>query len=100
MKQLLAFILISFASAIIYAQGNNITSNNNGEDDNKVFTKVEIETGTNPHTLAEHIKKNCQLPDSVSKTIPVGAYKIYVDFIIDVHGNIGQVKQRITPVLD
>ncbi len=71
--------------------------NTSAQDDNKVFTKVEIEAGANPRALAEHIKKKTQLTDSISKTIPAGTYKVSVEFIIDVHGNIGQVKAKNDP---
>lgn len=91
-KKFVAFILIYFASAVLHAQ-----SKESDEDDNMIFTKTEIEAGTNPRALAEHIRKNILLPDSVLKTIPAGAYKIYVEFIIDVHGNISQVKAKNDP---
>lgn len=96
-KKFVAIILISFTSAILHAQINKIVFNKNDEDDNKVFTKVEIEAGANPRELAEHIKKKSQLPDSILKTIPAGAYKVSVEFIIDVHGNTGQVKAKNDP---
>jgi len=47
--------------------------------------------------LAEHFKKHSQLPDSISNTIPAGTYKVSVEFVIDVHGNIGQLKAKNDP---
>src|SRR6185503_12011392 len=66
-------------------------------DEPNIFTKVEIEANTNPKAWAEHVRKNTQLPDSVLKDIPPGTYKVIVQFIVDKHGNIGQVKAKNDP---
>ena len=63
----------------------------------KVFTKVEIESGTDRKHWNEHIRKATQLPDSIKAEIPAGVYKVNVQFVIDVHGNIGQVKAKNDP---
>ena len=85
-KKLFICIAVLFSSTIIY-----------GQDDVKVFQKVEIEAHTDLKQWIEHIKKNTQLPDSVSKNIPAGTYKVNVQFIVDVHGSIGQIKAKDNP---
>jgi len=67
------------------------------QDENKVFEKVEQNANTNQKTWTEHISKKTQLPDSIIKDIPVGIYKVNVQFVVDIHGNIGQVKAKNDP---
>src|SRR5215204_5308566 len=67
------------------------------QDENKVFEKVEQNANTNKKTWNEHISKKTQLPDSVIKDIPAGTYKVNVQFVVDVHGNVGQVKAKNEP---
>lgn len=67
------------------------------QDENKVFEKIEINAHTDQKAWAEHISKKTQLPDSVLKNIPPGTYKVNVQFIIDVHGNMGQIKTLNDP---
>jgi protein TonB len=67
------------------------------QDENKVFEKVEQNANTNQKTWNEHISKKTQLPDSVIKDIPAGTYKVNVQFIVDVHGNVGQIKAKNDP---
>jgi protein TonB len=67
------------------------------QDENKVFERVEQNVGTNQKTWNEHIFKKTQLPDSVLKDIPAGTYKVNVQFIVDVHGNMGQIKALNDP---
>ena len=62
------------------------------QDENKVFEKIEINAHTDQKAWAEHVSKKTQLPDSVLKDIPAGTYKVKVQFIVDVHGNMGQLK--------
>lgn len=80
---ILSFFLISAANA--------------QQEEQKIFTKVENEANTNPKAWAEHITKNIQLPDSALQSIPPGTYKVIVKFIIDKHGEIGQVKVKSDP---
>lgn len=82
---------------ITTTQAQVIESKKAGNEEPNVFTKVELEASTNPKTWAEHVKKNTQLPDSILKIIPPGTYKINVQFIVDKHGNIGQVKANNDP---
>lgn len=93
-KKILPATLLFLFGALTQAQV--VEDNKPGERSN-VFTKVEIEAGTNPKAWADHVRKNIQLPDSVSKNIPPGTYKVNVQFIVDRHGNIGQVKAKNDP---
>jgi len=83
------FLLLASWSLIICvnAQKNEV----------RVFEKVELEAGTNEKAWIEHIRKKTQLPDSVLNSIPAGTYIVNVQFIIDTHGNIGQVKAKNDP---
>ena len=67
------------------------------QDENKIFEKIEVDAHTNQKAWMEHIYKKTQLPDSVKKDIPAGTYKINVRFIVDVHGNMGQIKALNDP---
>ena len=67
------------------------------DDEEKIFTKVVIESGTNLKQWAEHVKKYTHLPDSVLEGIPDSTYKVKVQFVIDIHGNIGQIKALNDP---
>jgi len=67
------------------------------QDENKVFEKIEINAHTNQKQWIEHISKKTQLPDSVLRDIPPGTYKINVQFIVDIHGSLGQVKAKNDP---
>jgi len=65
--------------------------------DEKVFEKVELNAHTDPALLTRHIKMNIDLPDSIVAKIPPGTYKAEVEFIIDVHGYMGQLKLTKDP---
>ena len=67
------------------------------QEENKVFEKVEVNAHTDQKAWAEHIARKTQLPDSVVKDIPAGTYKVNVQFIVDVHGNLGQIKAKNDP---
>ena len=67
------------------------------QEENKIFEKVELNAHTDQKQWAAHIAKKTQLPDSVVKDIPSGTYKVNVQFIIDVHGNMGQIKALNDP---
>lgn len=86
-RKLFLSILSAFLCSVVIGQA---------EQEN-IFTKVEIEAATNPKAWAEHVRKYTQLPDSILKEIPAGIYKVNVQFIIDKHGYIGQVKARNDP---
>ena len=89
-KKIFISTLSLLFTVIIHAQV--IIDEKEKEDEDKVFTKVNIEAYTNEKAWANHISKYTQLPASVLKDIPPGTYKITVQFVIDVHGNIGQIK--------
>ena len=82
------FLAFAFSFFVIFG---------NAQEEVKVFEKVEIEANTNEKALTEHIMKKTQLPDSILKTIPGGTYKVNVQFVIDKHGNVGQVKAKNDP---
>ena len=84
-KLILAF---AFSYLIIFS---------NAQEEVKVFEKVEVEANTNKKAWAEHIKKKTQLPDSILNSIPTGTYIVNVQFVIDKHGNIGQIKAKNDP---
>ena len=67
------------------------------DDEENIFTKVAVESSTNAKQWAEHVKKYSHLPDSVLEAIPDGTYKVKVQFVIDIHGNIGQIKAKNDP---
>jgi hypothetical protein len=83
-KKVFASILFTFFVTFINAQ-------------NKVFEKVEVEATTNQKLWNEHIARYSQLPDSVLKNIPPGTYHVSVQFIVDIHGSLGQVKAKNDP---
>ena len=67
------------------------------QDENKVFEKIEVNAHTDQKAWTEHISKKTQLPDSAIKDIPAGTYKINVQFVVDVHGTLGQIKAKNDP---
>ena len=79
-------LLFLFPLAVLQAQ-----------EENKVFEKVEINAHTDQKEWAAHISKRTQLSDSVVKAIPAGTYKVNVQFVVDVHGNLGQIKAKNDP---
>jgi protein TonB len=85
-RNLFGSILLLISSTFLKAQ-----------DENKVFEKIEINAHTNQKAWAEHISKKTQLPDSVIKDVPAGTYKVNVQFIVDIHGNMGQIKALNDP---
>ena len=68
-----------------------------GQDENRVFEKIELNANTNQKAWNEHIRKKSELPDSALRNIPPGTYKVNVLFVIDKHGNVGQVKAKNDP---
>ena len=85
-----SFLLFSFClyAVVVFSQK---------DDAEKAFVKVEIEAGTNTKEWETYISKNSHLPDSVQTKIPEGIYKAIVEFIVDIHGNLGQVKLKTDP---
>jgi periplasmic protein TonB len=86
MKAILISILALFSFVNLKAQ-----------DENKVFEKVEVNANTNKKAWNEHLMLKSKLPDSTLKNVPPGTYTVDVQFIIDKHGNIGQVKAKNDP---
>ena len=85
-KSLIILILLVIPSSLLRAQREN-----------KIFEKVEVNAHTDKKQWAQHIMNSTQLPDSVLKSIPVGIYQVNVQFIVDIHGNLGQVKAKNDP---
>ena len=69
----------------------------NAQEEEKVFEKIEVNANTDQKKWSEHINRRSQLPDSILKEIPPGTYKINVQFIVDKHGNIGQIEAKNDP---
>ena len=67
------------------------------QNENKVFEKIEVNAHTDQKAWATHIFQKTQLPDSAIKDIPAGTYKVNIQFVIDVHGNMGQIKALNDP---
>ena len=67
------------------------------QDENKIFAKVEQNANTDQKTWMDHISKKTHLPDSIIKDIPTGSYKVNIQFVVDIHGKIGQVKAKSDP---
>ena len=70
------------------------------QSENKVFEKVEVNAHTNKQQWIEHIARKTQLPDSILSNIPPGTYKVNIQFVVDIHGSIGQIKQRMILDMD
>ena len=69
----------------------------NAQEDEKVFEKIEVNATTDQKKWNEHINRKSQLPDSILKNIPSGIYKVNVQFVIDIHGNLSQIKALNDP---
>jgi periplasmic protein TonB len=95
MKRFFFSVILSILLVIV--ANAQIIKDKTIEDEDKVFEKVPIEAGTNEKAWADHIKRKTQLPDSVMQNIPVGTYRVSVQFIIDKHGSIGQIKALNDP---
>lgn len=93
-KMFSASVLLFFT---IISEAQVIEEKKAGDEEPKIFTKVQIEGNTNPKAWAEHVRKSTQIPDSILKDIPPGTYTVKVQFIIDKHGYIGQVKAKNDP---
>ena len=80
------YVLFLFPLTVLHSQ-----------EENKVFEKIEVNAHTDQKAWTEHIARKTQLPDSVVKDIPSGTYKVNVQFVVDVHGNLGQIKAKNDP---
>ena len=79
------------------ASGQKVKKNIATEDWDKVFTKVEIEAGTNRQDWDSYMRKNAVLPASVARSIPSGTYKVLISFIIDINGSLQDIKADNDP---
>ncbi len=97
---LILITVCSIASSSLFSQGqtNNRKIVGNKKDlhsvkeEDKVFTKVESESGTNWAEWKKYLEKNGILPDSVVVNTPGGTYEVRLSYVIDIHGSIVQVK--------
>jgi protein TonB len=94
-RRCFSFVFFILFTVIINAQ--QVVEDKKIGDEDLVFTKVPIEASTNEKAWNDHIKRKTKLPDSISKNIPAGTYKIIVQFIVDKHGSIGQIKALNDP---
>ena len=93
-NKLFISVLCVFFGVTINAQ---VIDKKKKEDEDKVFEKIEIIANTDQKKWNDHIKRKSQLPDSILKNIPPGTYNVSVQFIVDKHGNIGQVEAKNDP---
>lgn len=82
------------ATGVMARQAQKKTSASDGD---YVFTKVESEAGTNPQAWSSYMRKSTVLPDSVAGTIPPGTYSVLISFMIDVHGQLHEIKAEKDP---
>ncbi len=86
------FIISLTLSLASQAQKKTIV-NSSEINDYKVFTKVELNSGPeNPQHWNKYLEKIVKIPDSIASQITPGKYPVKVQFIVDTHGSIGQVK--------
>jgi protein TonB len=70
------------------------------EEVDKIFTKVEIDGGTNIQEWTNYMKKSTVLPEALRKAIPPGTYKVQISFILDIHGKLSDIKADNDPGYD
>jgi protein TonB len=92
-KLLTATILIclniSFASAQVKKQAS--------KEDITVFEKVEINAHTDGVAWQKHIKNELNKADTSLKNVPPGSYTVVVQFVVDVYGNLTNIKAAKDP---
>jgi protein TonB len=97
MRQItIAIIIICLSSDHLSAQVKKQAAPKEN-DDAQVFKKVENEAHTDQALWDKYVTKCIQLPDSVWKTIPSGKYSIVVSFIVNIYGDIIDVKADNDP---
>lgn len=62
-----------------------------------VFTKIEIEAGTNRQDWDSYMRRSAVLPDSLAKTIPPGTYNVLISFIVNVDATVYDIKADNDP---
>lgn len=91
---LTAIILICIGSSIASAQKKEKISS---KEDEIVFIKQEIVAHPDQAAWDAYLQKHSKLPDSMANTIPAGTYTVSVTFIVDIYGNIIDVKADNDP---
>ena len=95
MKRVLLSTLLPFF--FIIAANCQVTKSKKSGTDDHVFEKIEINAHTNQKQWTDHIHKGIQLPDSMTRLIPAGTYSIKVQFVVDIHGNLGRIEALNDP---
>jgi len=87
---LLVFLITIFSTS--YSQ--SISSKSKAApQETIVFTKVELNAGPqNPMQWEKYLRQALILPDTLASTLPPGTYPVLVEFIVDIHGSLVQVK--------
>jgi protein TonB len=67
------------------------------EDWDHIFTKIEIEAGTNLQDWSSSMRKNTVLPASVAKSISAGTYNVLISFIVNIDGTVYDIKADNDP---
>ncbi|MFT3936342.1 MAG: hypothetical protein QM726_22115 [Chitinophagaceae bacterium] len=83
--------------ALFFCSNLIAQQNDNNDDIVKTFTKVELNAEPDAKAWADYLKKASRLPTSVAANIPAGVYKITVQFIVDVYGNLGSAEAKNNP---
>lgn len=87
MRGIFFCLLVSFTMHACFAQ----------QQEDNVFLKVEIESGTDMKQWNAHLKNNSVLSASSQANIPAGNYKAIVQFIINKDGKLTGVKVKTDP---
>jgi|GEM_PF-1113365 hypothetical protein len=102
-KATLLLLVLMAGTTATSQQRQSLSNKKQGEnslaeqEQDRVFTKVEINAGTDQQKWKQYLQKALVLPDSLKQKIPPGTYKVQLQFLIDQHGYIGQVKALRDP---
>jgi periplasmic protein TonB len=93
MRSIIVFVLLLFSCSVI-AQKNNKKVE---DDENKIFEKIELDARPDQKKWLAHMADKSKLTDAELKSIPAGTYTVKVRFVVDVHGNLGQIEAKNDP---
>ncbi|MBC7849998.1 MAG: hypothetical protein H7Y31_09680 [Chitinophagaceae bacterium] len=93
----LSLLICLLFPAILTAQDKKpiVETRSSGEDN--IFTKVEMEGGPNKAKFAAYLAKHSVIPASEARDITPGTYRVNLQYVIDIHGYIGQVEIKSDP---
>ncbi len=94
-RLVMSFILCCMVTGA--AAQKKAVKKNASEDWDHVFTKIEIEAGTNRQDWDSYMRSSTVLPDSLAKTIPPGTYHVLISFIVNVDGTVYDIKADNDP---